>query len=196
VAVGDVSILGSIGMPTPLLYAAVNRFAPGLTEDWDRYIAWSGLTQLVEVISLDNWLCPTVFRELTTEDWGHNVQEDFKLDLFYDLNHVLKKAAGDVGVNVLALMENPAAEEAASFTDQHFLFRGYDILDVHGDISALVNCGGFDRAFSNTELSEYGLITDHQRAFDIRRALREHYPDEHHAACNIWAIWQMKRQSL
>jgi hypothetical protein len=191
-AAGDIPSRGGIEMPSPLLYTAVKRFAPGVTEDWDRFIAWSGLTQLSEVISRDNWLCPTVFRELTAEDWKHNVQEDFKLDLFYDLDHVLK-AADDERVRVLALMENPTAEDVAAFADPRFVFRGYDILDVHGDVSALTNCGGFDKAFSKTELSEHGLITDHRRAFDIRRALREHYPEEHHAVCNVWAIWQMQK---
>lgn len=177
----------------PIVYTAVARFAPALSENWEDYIAWSGLTQLREVISRDNCLCPTLFTEFTAEDWEHNVQEDFKLDLFFDLDHVLKKADGDERVNVLALMENPTAEDVASFTDPRFAFRGYDLLDVHGDISALVNCGGFDKAFSNDEISEHGLITDHRRAFDIQNALREHYPNEHHAVCNVWAIWQMKR---
>jgi hypothetical protein len=180
-------------MPTPVFYTAVKRFAPSLAENWGQYIAWSGLTQLREVVSRDNCLCPTLFAEFTAEDWEHNVHEDFKLDLFYDLDHVLKKATGDERVSVLALMENPSAEDVAAFTDPRFAFRGYDLLDVHGDISALVNCGGFDKAFSNAELSEYGLIADRQRAFDIRQALREQYPDEHHAVCNVWAIWQMRR---
>jgi len=175
----------------PILYSAVNRFDPTSGETWQGYINWSGLTQLREVISLDGILCPSMFQELTDEDWEFNVQEDFKTHLFFNLDHVLKKLVGEERVNVLALMESPAAEDVASFADPRFAFRGFDLVEVHGTISALVNCGGFDMAFSNAELSEFGLITEYQRAFDIQQALREHYPDEPHADCGVWAIWQM-----
>ena len=63
-------------------------------EVWQRFIAWSGLTQLREVITLDSILCPSIFQELMAEDWEHNVQEDFKTHLFFDLDHVLKKVVG------------------------------------------------------------------------------------------------------
>lgn len=55
---------------------------------------------------------------------------------------------------MLAIMENP-----------RFLFGGFDIVDLQGGVSALLTCGGFAKAFSNVELSKFGLITDHQRAF-------------------------------
>jgi hypothetical protein len=177
----------------PVVYAAVTRFDPTLGEKWQSYINWSGLTQLREVISLDGLLCPSIFQELTDEDWSHNVHEDFKTDLFFDLDHVLKRVAGDERVNILALLENSTADEIASFADPRFLFRGFDVVDVHGDISALVNCGGFDKTFSNDELSEFGLITDFRRASAIRQSLPTDYPNEPHAECNMWAIWQMVR---
>ncbi len=177
----------------PLVYSAVKRFDPACGEEWQRFIAWSGLTQLREAITLDGILCPSILRELTAEDWEHNVQEDFKIHLFLDLDHVLKRVAGDEQVNVLAVMENPTTMHVA-FDDPRFVFRGFDLLDVHGDISALVNCGGFDKAFSNAELSEFGLITSHRRASEIHQALREQYPEEHHALCDVWAIWQMVAQ--
>jgi len=175
----------------PVVYTAVRRFDPSC-DGWQQFIAWSGLTQLREVVSLDGILCPSVFQELTAEDWQHNVQEDYKTHLFHDLDYVLRRV-GDERVNVLALLQNPTAEEVRSFSDPCFTFRGFDLVDVHSDISALVNCGGFPKAFSPADLSACGLLTDHETAVAIQKCLREQYPDEHHAICDVWAIWQLKR---
>jgi hypothetical protein len=46
---------------------------------WAGYIAWSGLEQLDEIISLDSSLCPTVLPDIKTEYWSHIVNEDFML---------------------------------------------------------------------------------------------------------------------
>ena len=78
----------------PVVYTAVQRFDPACGERWHEFIEWSGLKQLREVVSLDLILCPTAFGELTDEDWRHNVQEDFKITLFHDLDHVLRRVAG------------------------------------------------------------------------------------------------------
>jgi hypothetical protein len=176
----------------PVVYTAVQRFDPACGERWHKFIEWSGLKQLREVVSLDLILCPTVFGELSAEDWQHNVQEDFKIALFLDLDHVLRRVAGDERVSVLALMQNPTENEVRSFNDARFAFRGFDLVELQTGISALVNCGGFDRAFAPTELADCGLLADHARALAVQERLRAEYPDEHHADCDVWAIWQMR----
>jgi hypothetical protein len=176
----------------PVVYSAVKRFDPACGEAWRKFIAWSSLERLREVVSLDLILCPTIFGELTAEDWRHNVQEDFKITLFHDLDHVLCRVAGDDLVNVLALMQNPTEEEVRSFDDPRFAFRGFDLVELQTGISALVNCGGFDRAVAPTDLSDCGLLADHARALTVQKRLRAEYPDEHHADCDLWAVWQMK----
>ena len=65
------------------------------------------------------------------------------------------------------------------------------MVDVHDDISALVNCGGFAKAFAPSDLSDCGLIPDHTRAASVQRLLRQENPDEHHADCVVWAVWQL-----
>jgi hypothetical protein len=172
----------------PVIYSAVKRFDPSCGDKWTKFIAWSGLTQLREVVSLDGILGPTVFRELIDEDWQHNVQEDFKITFFYDLDHVLGKVARDERVNVLAPMQNPTEDEFRSFSDQRFVFRGFDLVELQTGISALVNCGGFDKAFSRADLSDCGLLTDHTTAASVQKRLRDEYPDEPHADCDVWAI--------
>src|SRR3954470_17786939 len=114
----------------PVIYTAVERFGPASGERWRKFIEWSGLTQLREVISLDGMLCPSVFGELTDEDWGHNVQEDFLIGLFHDLDYLLGKLGGDDRADVLALMRNPTAAEVGSFTAPRFFFPGFDPVGV------------------------------------------------------------------
>jgi hypothetical protein len=175
-----------------VIYSAVKRFGPDCGESWRNFIAWSGLTQLREVISKDIMLCPTVLQQLTDEDWQHNVQEDFKITLFYDLDYVLGKVAGDKQVNVLALLQNPTEVEVRSYCDQRFDFQGFDLVELQTGISALLNCGGFDKVFSPVDLSDCGLLADHTKAMDIQQRLRVEYPEEPHADCDMWAIWKLK----
>jgi len=137
-------------------------------------------------------LCPNALHELTAEDWKHNVHQDFKTHLFHDPDYVLGRVVGKAAT-VLALIEEPSAADVASFRDPRFAFCGFDLVDDQGGISALTNCGGFDKAFSPTELSECGLLLDHSRALAVRQLLRTEYPDEPHARCRIWAIWKRKK---
>ena len=175
-----------------VIYTAVERFEPVSGDSWRKYIEWSGLTQLREVVSLDGILCPTIFRELVAEDWEHNVQEDFKTSFFHDLDYVLGKVAGNDRANVLAVLHEPTTGETGLFADPRFAFRGFDLVERDGEISALVNCGGFDKAFAPTDLSDCGLLIDHAQALSVQELLRAEYPDEQHADCDLWAIWTMK----
>lgn len=175
-----------------VLYSAVKRFDPACGEAWRDFLDWSRLSQLREVISLDGILCPRFCDELTDDDWKHNVQEDYKLHLFHDLEYLLCKVAGNERLNMLALMQNPTDGELRSFSDDRFDFRGFDLMDLQLGNSALVNCGGFPKAFSPDDLSECGLLTDHAKGLLVQRLLRSEYPDCFDADCDVWAIWQMK----
>ncbi len=178
------------GSSDRVLYTALERFDAS-SPSWSEYIQWSGLTQLREVVSLDGSLCPSAIGELTAEDWNHNVHEDFKTDLFVDLDHVFRRVDA-TAVNVLALVEEPTAAEVSAFDDGRFVFCGFDLVDRRGGISALTNCGGFDDVFARAELSELGLLRGHGRANDVRDALASEHPDEPHANCAIWAIWRWR----
>jgi hypothetical protein len=178
----------------PVIYSAVKQFDPACGEPWQKFIEWSCLMQLREVASLDLILCPTVFQELIAEDWQHNVKEDFKITLFHDLDYVVRKVGGDGRVNVLALMQNPTNDKFRAFADHRFVFRGFDLVELQTGISALVNCGGFPKAFASTDLSDCGLLIDHANALSVQKLLRAEYPDEPHADCDVWAIWQMRNR--
>ena len=175
-----------------VVYSAVERFDPFCGQRWRDFIAWSGLTQLREVVSLDSILCPSIIQDLTDEDWQHNVQEDFKITLFHDLDYLVRRVGEEEQVNILALLQNPTEKEVHSFSDRRFEFRGFDLVELQTGISALLNCGGFDRAFSPADLSECGLLTDQAQALGVQKRLREDYPDEPHADCDLWAVWLLK----
>jgi len=170
-------------------YIAVEPFDPSLGDNWANYTAGAGLPQLEEVVSLDSSLCPCVIDRLEGEDWQHNVHEDGSIDFFRDLDYLLERVRGITPVNVLAAVLAPTEECHAAFADSRFAFKGYDLIGL--GMSALTNCGGFPQAFQNAELSRTGLISTLNRAQAVAAALREHYPDDHHADCEIWALWKM-----
>jgi hypothetical protein len=177
-----------------VFFTAVEQFDSSHGEAWRKYIEWSGLHHLKEIVSLDPILCPSLFCQLIDEDWKHNVCEDYKTSLFHDLDYVMSRVGGRDRTNILAVMQNPSEAESRTFTDSRFDFRGYDLIEAEGGtgVSALVNCGGFDQSFLATDLSECGLLPDYSKALAVQQSLLTKYPEEPHADCDIWAIWQRK----
>lgn len=177
-------------MVTPL-FIVTDRFGPQRGAEWDRYIRWSGLSQLTEVVSLDDVLCPSVVGAPLPADWAHIVNEDFMLRYFHDLDYLLARVGSIEGRNLLALFRNP--EVLPRPPRDGFQFEGFDLVDVQGGISALTNCGGFPLAFSNDELNDHGLLATLERANIVRDHLRRHYPAESHADCDVWAIFRAEK---
>lgn len=173
------------------VFTAVQRFDPDDGDRWRDYIHWSGLTHLREVVSLDFLLCPNCIGDLVPEDWEYNVQEDFRLHLFRDAGYVCHRTQGKDRVQILALMQNPTEDDLSTFTDSRFQFCGFDLVELQTGISALVNCGGFDKAFLAIELSDCGLLPEFSKASEVQKRLRSEYPEEPHANCDMWAIWKM-----
>ena len=172
-------------------YTAVKAFGPEHAEEWAKFLEFSGLSQLTRVVTLDGMLCPTVIEELDPADWDHNIQQDYRLHYFTDLDYLLERVGPDFGAQILAVTLEPGRDCREALQDPRFRFSGFDLVDHEGGNSALVNCGGFPLAFRNDELSEYGLLTDYGRARTVQAALRQHYPDERHAQCDLWALWRM-----
>lgn len=129
--------------------------------------------------------------ELDDADLENISEEEIFFGLFSNLDYLLKRVYGFENYQILAISKNPKEEEVISFVDQRFQFKGFDLVEDDTRISALVNCGGFPKAFSNDELSDCGLISTYKRAKGIQRQLLKNYPDENHADCEISAIWKM-----
>lgn len=172
----------------PPWYIATETFTPRGGEAWEKYIAWSGLAQLDEVVSLDPMLCPTLLPEIRDEYWPHIVDEDFMLSFFTDLEFLLARVSGIAERNLLCVHRDPPHPPAPYTGRVNFEFLGYDLVDIQASASALTNCGGFPDVFDNAELSSKGLLTSHARALHVQSELRARYPDEPHANCHVWAV--------
>jgi hypothetical protein len=61
---------------------------------WGKYIAWSKLEQLDELVSLDGILCPTVLPKIKPEYWDRIVNEDFMLQFFTDPDYLRGEISG------------------------------------------------------------------------------------------------------
>jgi hypothetical protein len=169
-------------------FTATERFTARDGEAWAKYVAWSHLSHLDEVVSLDPMLCPTVLPEIRDEYWPYIVNENFMLNFFVDLEFLLKQIAHPEKVNLLSVCRNPTAEPFPLESPIRFEFLGYDLVDVEGTASALTNCGGYPDVFADSELSEKGLLRSYARAVEVQTELRARHPDEHHADCHMWSI--------
>jgi hypothetical protein len=174
--------------PLGPLYVVTNRFDSEVGYEWERYIAWSGLHHLVEVVSLDGMLCERSPEAFDDADWPHVVNEHFMLDYFTDLDYLLRRAQLAERMNLLCVYRNPV--EPPSPPRDRFCFElvGYDLIDVTTSISATLNCGGFPEAFQPSDLNNYGLVPALDRAREIQNALREKYRHESHAETHVWAV--------
>jgi hypothetical protein len=168
-------------------FIATEPFGPQDGERWRNYISWSGLTQLVELVSLDGTLCRTVLPKLKKEYWPYTVNQDYMLRYFRDLDYLRGELVGVERFNLLCVVRNPSEEVSIAPIDA-FRFHGYDLVEAQTGISALTNCGGFLDVFANSELSPFGLLTDFRRARQVQVNLKTMYPNEPHAHCDLWAI--------
>lgn len=162
---------------------------------WEKYIQWSKLSHLTELVSVDGMLneCLVEPNRDNEDTWDHMViaenlyETGFYKTLDYVLQHMEKRAR----FNLLAVVIEPE-QECKNVSLDNFDFVGYDLLDKDYSISALSNCGGFEETFSPADLNNFGLIDKYENAYDIKRRLLENNPEEHHADTNVIAIWRHK----
>lgn len=173
-------------------YVAVEKFSPADGQVWENYIRWSGISQLTEVVSLDGCLCRPILDEFITEDFEHICKGQYLSEFFQDLDYLLRRVHSKNGIQILAVVREPISEAGGLLQDDRFEFFGYDLLEDDTRISALTNCGGFGKAFANSELSSVGLIQNLARAKETQKSLMINYPEEAHAQTAIWALWRMK----
>lgn len=171
-------------------FIATEPFTPE-DKSWTKYIDWSGLKQLDELVSLDPILCPSVLKEVKDNYWPHIVNEAFMLPFFVDFDFLKTEIEKIEKKNVLCVFRNPTEQPTAPPVAR-FEFLGYDLVDFQHSASALTNCGGFADVFDNSELSHFGLIPELKRALEIQRKLSQAYPEEVHAQCHLWAVFRIK----
>ncbi len=175
-------------------FTAMRKFDPSRGAEWDQYVAWVGRPQLKECITLDVMSRAEEVQHLIAADWEHNVQQHFLTHLFRDLDYLLERCASNRDrLNILAACMEPPSEARELFDDPRFQFGGYDLMG-YGDISAVTNCVGYDEAFQANEVSEVNLFDSLSFARQVQERLPEVYPNDHHASCDLWAVWKMRRE--
>ena len=177
-------------------YTARNTYSPTFEDGtgWTKYIIWSRLTQLKELVSLDSILCGLSFKTDYAKQEIYQyaiIDNGYTTDLFNSLHYVLKNVASKSNFNLLAVVKEPN-EDCKNIQIADFDFVGYDLIDSEYNVSALTNCGGFDETFSSQDLNHMGLIDEYAKAFNIRMRLIENNPEEHHADCNVFGLWRHK----
>lgn len=172
------------------LFIATEPFGPQAGDGWTSFIQCSGLSQLTELVSMDSMMCPSVLPETKPEYWPHIVNEDYMLHFFTDLPVLLNEISSIEERNLLCVFRNPPEAPRAPTEIVAFEFLGYDVVDTEACASALSNCGGFPDVFLNDELTQHGLIRSLGRAMEIQKNLRKNHPEEHHADCDVWAIFR------
>jgi hypothetical protein len=176
-------------------YTIRAKFGKALNADdlaWTKYIEWSRLAQLTELVSLDTGLNEVLVEpdRDSDEDWKEIVFEDCReTGFFRTFDYVLRKTKEKMYFNLLAIVIEPESDCSLIQLDDYD-FLGYELLDQYYDTSALTNCGGFDETFLPTELNQFGLFTDFERACEVSRLLLENNPMEDHADTNVIAIWR------
>jgi hypothetical protein len=170
------------------LYVVTERFNAGCGDRWRSYIAWSGLGQVAEIVSLDPMLCPSVLRDVVADDWPHIVNENFMTGYFLDLDYLLRRAGSYKDRNLLCVFRNPESRPQPPAAAMRFEFLGFDLVDVTGAASAITNCGGFPDVFSNDELNSFGLLDSLERAREVQHTLCAKYPGNGHTETHVWAV--------
>jgi hypothetical protein len=175
---------------TEIWFTAVHAFDASRGDEWQKYLDWAKIPQLKEVISLDSALCPSEFTNLSESDWEHNIHADYRTTFFKDVDYLLERFSGKrTSTNILAVCLEPSFDVRATFPDDRFRFQGYDL--VGDGMSVITNCGGFEKVFQTSDISNVGLFDSFDFARQAQKQLLEYYPEEHHARAELWAIWKM-----
>jgi len=174
--------------------ATFDRLSQNIEFTWDKYIEWSKLYHLTELVSVDGCLNEDLVKpNLKNDDnWNFIIIDEYYHTGFYTTaDYVLKNMKPQDKFNFLTVVKNPD-EKCEAIQVKDFEFIGYDLLDYAYDISALTNCGGFDETFSSNELNQFGLLSEFEKTYDVKKRLLENNPEEHHADCNVIAVWRHK----
>ncbi|HOY13888.1 MAG TPA: hypothetical protein PLY70_12145 [Saprospiraceae bacterium] len=159
---------------------------------WEDYIKMSRLSQLEELVSLDEVHNALVFEpDYETEIEHVVVKGGVESSFFYSIDYVKEKCKNVDYFNLLAVILDPSKDQQIQL-ERDFEFVGYDLLGADGDISVLTNGGGLDLTFHPKEQNLYGLISDYNNARKIQIHLPIDYPLNEIADCYLFEVWRHK----
>jgi len=179
------------------LYTARGTFDKTSDEgvmSWDKYIEWSKLTHLTELVSFGGMLNEVLVDPDydNADDWNYiHAFEQNLTGFFTSIDFVFKRLNKKEKFNLLMVVLEPD-QECIKIDVDGFEFVGYELLDKDFSFSALTNCGSFDETFLPADLNDKGLIDGLEKAYDIKKRLLENNPDVFHADTNVIAVWRHK----
>lgn len=181
--------------PQAIHYENIAKYNHPL-KSWEKYISWSGLDHMQELISLDRYL-NELLEELNDwhkdEYWTYSVDDNlYKTGFFTSLEYVLRMTKSKDRFNLLAVVKEPK-EDCKGIRIDGFDFIGYELLDKFYSCSALSNMGCMDKGFSPNEINQLGLMDSLDKAHRIQKHLRDYYPDMEDADTNVIAVWRHRR---
>ena len=169
---------------------------------WERFIEWSKLYHLTELVSLDRMhnedLVDPDYKN--AEDWNYihittdEAGQSYQSGLYTSPDYVAKrpKVLARDRYNLLAVVVEPD-QECRDIVLEGFEFVGYELLDQAFSISVLTNCGGLDGAHFPTDLNDKGLVDDFSKVRDIqKRCLEMRSVLAFHADTTVIAVWRHK----
>lgn len=123
------------------------------------------------------------------------VQEIVSFDTgLFEMEELEQYTAEIEAEQLILLMVRPDVEKIEKYQFREiesFEFCGYDLVEFPTCTSAITNCGGmFGEAIEYSRLNQYGLFSEYLEAVKSQIALREMYPEESHAYCEVIEIWR------
>jgi hypothetical protein len=157
-------------------------------ETWEGYIEFSGLTHVEEIVGLDCSLSPSIIDVNIEEDYKYLPEVPLISGIYNNLEFVKSHIDENVESNLLLIYRKPSNSVESEVPG--FTFLGYELIEEDTFTSAITNCGGFPESFSNSELNEFGLISEFDRASQICINLKINNPFEAHAETELYAIFR------
>ena len=179
------------------LYTAFDTFDKDYNTErisWSRYIEWTKMTHLSELVTLDGGLSEQLVKidYNKAKDWDNiHFVEQIQTNLFKTLEYVLKSSIPKDKFNLLTVVIRPT-HACNKLEVEDYEFVGYELLDKDFCNSLLTNFGGFDHIFLPTDLNDKGLIDDFSKVYEIKERLLENNPDGHFSDGNVIAVWRHK----
>jgi len=158
---------------------------------WGEFVAWSGLTQLEELVSLDPYFNVPINGLQATYHTLGDLMEGVGT-LTRELSAGLTSALDfPQSFNLLATVVHQSTDEEV-LSEADFEFLGYDIVHQSAGHSILVQLGWLAGAAFSVDVNRYGLLRDKASADIMLSAFRENYPEMGLAQGSMAAVWRHK----
>lgn len=176
-------------MENVLWYGAFKTLDKKRKAFYEGYLKFASLKNIKEIITLDSLLCPEAFK-IDDEGWNYAINEDFMGGFYLNLDYVKKRISGLKDINLIAVIRDPTHHMTVSGKLSNAFFAGYDLMDIHMDISILTNTGCNQKVIPPRLKNKYGLIDQFEVINKIEKDNERVHKDKPHSEGYIFEIWK------